>query len=415
MTLLPTLTKGNPDISTILAIQPDIINPRATTTTAAAAATSARTAEGYDQDEGAFDNGSEVWTMDINDNDAPTSLTQLLKDKDKLVTNAMEDIVGRYSGMFKKILQVYSTKATTTTNGSTKASPSIESTLSAATPTTQSLSNSAKIIYLRDYGEMHDVFGSLMLKALMMAVDDLRQTGQRIVVFGGYSPSLRQQQQQQKSNYDPSTSDSNDSDETAKNVLSDTYKYALQSENIPLLAGMKCVHLTPPISSSEDGVDSTTMTSWESQLNKDAARRIGEFNARQLLVVHHHKRVLGIKSHGDDTIMDKSSTTFLQQLREQVHGINNELWSVDEVDRRVTVALGHALQEGRDFVDVQDFVAANEIIDKGTSIYRQASELLESHRAFTLGKDGLVDIDILKRGCNTYENRLISRIVDPGT
>jgi hypothetical protein len=403
MTLLPTLTKGNPDISTILAIQPDIINPRAT-----AATTTARTAEGYDQDDGALDNGAEVWTMDITANDAPTSLTQLLKDKDKLVANAMEDIVGRYSSIFKKILQVHGTK--TTTNGSTKASPATES------ATTPLLSNSAKIIYLRDYGEMHDVFGSLMLKALMMAVDDLRQTGQRIVVFGGYSPSLRQQQQQQKPSADPSTSDHDDADDTTKNVLSDTYKYALQSENIPLLAGMKCIHLTPPIAFSEDGVDATTMTDWEAQLNKDAARRIGELNARQLLVVHHHKRVLGIKSHDDDKARDdKASITFLQQLREQISGINNELWSVDEVDRRVTVALGHALQDGRDFVDIEDFVAANGIIDKGTSTFRQASELLESHRALTLGKDGLVDIDILKRGCNTYENRLISRIVDPGT
>ncbi|KAI8340322.1 hypothetical protein BC941DRAFT_420084 [Chlamydoabsidia padenii] len=410
MTLLPTLTKGNPDISTILAIQPDIIKPLATTTPTVS------DTEGQDQD-GFYgndinsssnnNNGQEVWTMDITDNDSSsTPLTQLLKDKDKLVAKAMTDIVARYSSMFKKILRVQGTKATTTTKGSktpieeTSPSPPTEPT---STPT---LSNNAKIIYLRDYGEMHDMFGSLMLKALMMAIDDLRQTGQRIVVFGGYSPSLRRQQQQQKSSTD--TSEYEDTDDSSKSILSDTYKYALQTENIPLLNGMKCIHLTPPIAS--DDTQPNTMTDWESRLEKDAARRIGELNARQLLVVHHHKRALGIKSHNGD----KSYNTFLQQLREQIVGINNELWLVDEVDRRVTVALGHALQDGRDFVDIQDFVAANEIIAKGTTIYRQASDLLESHRVLTMRKDGLVDIDILKRGCNTYENRLISRIVDPG-
>ncbi|CAO3597342.1 unnamed protein product [Absidia cylindrospora] len=409
MTLLPTLTKGNPDISTILAIQPDNTKPILTTTTEV---------NEVDQshETSANSNGAEVWTMDITDNDSSTTtLTQLLKDKDKLVAKAMNDIVGRYSSMFKNILQ--GQKLAKTTKAATTPSP-----LSETHTTPQSLTNNAKIIYLRDYGEMHNTFGSLMLKALMMAVDDLRQTGQRLVVFGGHSPSLQQQQQQQRPNSDSAASSFEGeevADEHTNQPTTDNYRYALQSDTVPLLNGMKCIHLTPPITTEQVDVSTNTMADWESQMEQDAAQRIGELNARQLLVVHHHKQVLGIKfCKNGNNIHDNNSNVsyqpFIQQLREQLSGINDELWSVDEVDRRVTVALGHALQENRDFVDIQDFVAANNIIEKGTSIYRQASELLASHRTLTLGKDGLVDLDVLKRTCNTYENRLISRIVDPG-
>ncbi|ORZ23008.1 hypothetical protein BCR42DRAFT_127445 [Absidia repens] len=406
MTLLPTLTKGNPDISTILAIQPDNTKPILTTAT---------DVNDVDQshETSANSNGTEVWTMDITDNDSPTTLTQLLKDKDKLVAKAMNDIVGRYSSMFKNILQ--GQKLAKTTKAANAPSP-----LSETHTTPQSLANSAKIIYLRDYGEMHNTFGSLMLKALMMAVDDLRQTGQRLVVFGGHSPSLQPQQQQQ-SNSDSTASafeGEEVADESTKQPTTDNYRYALQSDTVPLLNGMKCIHMTPPIATEQGDASTNTMADWELQMKQDAAQRIGELNARQLLVVHHHKQVLGIKFCNNNNNIHTNNNNasyhpFVQQLREHLSGINDELWSVDEVDRRVTVALGHALQESRDFVDIQDFVAANNIIEKGTSIYRQASELLASHRTLTLGKDGLVDLDVLKRTCNTYENRLVSRIVDP--
>ncbi|KAI8097560.1 uncharacterized protein BX664DRAFT_293163 [Halteromyces radiatus] len=392
MTLLPTLSKGNSDISTILAIQPDVMN------------SSASIKEQYDIDQESASgtsnninnnqnqNETDVWTMDIDDTTSITSISQLLKNKDKLVSKAMNGIVGRYSTMFKNILQIQKTKSTNSTP----------------------LAGNRKIIYLRDYGEMHDVFGSLMLKSLMMAVEDLRRTGQQLVVFGGHSPSLQQQSQQQhsSSHSETMTTMSHDMDDMANGDHSDgaigSYKYSLQSDSIPLLNGMKCIHVMPPISPENIVIDE-----WEAQLAKDAAQRIGELNARQLLVVHQHKRVLGIKSCHQDASHQKYNN-MVQQLCEQVKNIKDELWTADQVDRRVTVALGHALQANKDYVDIHDFVKANDIIGKGTSIYRQATQLLESHRTLALGKDGMVDIESLRRGCNTHESCLISRIVDPG-
>ncbi|KAI9300910.1 hypothetical protein BJ944DRAFT_15445 [Cunninghamella echinulata] len=420
MTIMPTLINANGDDPTILAILPETTKMATTTENNVN-----RTEEGKEEQYYEDDSRSEVWSVRIGDNysTSPTSSSQynqILNDKENLTVKGINSVIERFSIIFKKLIQM---KDTSTSKLSSSLPSASASTSSNNNNNNNNNNNSNKnnntnnkIVYLRDFGDMHDTLGSLMLKSLMMTVEDLRENGQRVIVLGGYSPSLKESSS--SSNISKSFSNENELNEDKNNNMNSSgelegnYAQALQSDKIPVLTGMKCIHVAPPISLS---TSSDEWTAWESQLNKDAARRIGEMNARQLMTVYQHKRMIQIKPYKEEEEEHHHYITqLIQQLGEKLNTIQHELWSTEEIDRRVTVAIGHALQKNKDRVDIEDFIKANDIVNQGTSIYRQATKILGKHRSkVKIEKDGSIDTTFLKKECNTYESRLISRIVDP--
>ncbi|ORX62039.1 AAA-domain-containing protein [Hesseltinella vesiculosa] len=256
-------------------------------------------------------------------------------DATKLVNNAMDSMVSQYSRYFRSILQHQDSSRT--------------------------------LVYLRDFGDMHDTFGSLMLKALMAAVEDLRQQGLAVVLFAGYSPPL-------DANLPPHE-DAEDEKDTSK----DWRKH--------LVAGMKCLQWDGPFS-----------TAAEQQLEHDAAQRIAEYNARQLVLMHLHKRVVGM--HPVQVTED------LYQLE----GIRDVVWSPEEIDRRVTVAMGRALQDNRDCLLPMDFIEASNIVQANL---QSASLAQTTTKPRFTRSGGSLDLAKLKKECSSHEARLFSRIVDP--
>ncbi|CAO3642321.1 unnamed protein product [Cunninghamella echinulata] len=399
MTIMPTLINGNGDDPTILAILPE------TTKIATATENSVNRMEEGKEEQYYEDNSKpEVWSVRIGDNYSTSSTStasqynQVLNDKENLTVKGINSVIERFSIIFKKLIQMKDTTSSSSSSNNNN----------------NNINN--KIVYLRDFGDMHDTLGSLMLKSLMMTVEDLRENGQRVIVLGGYSPSLKESSS--SSNINKSFSSEIEPNEDKNNNMNNngelegSYAQALLSDKIPVLTGMKCIHVAPPISLS---TSSDEWTAWESQLNKDAARRIGEMNARQLMTVYQHKRMVQIKPYKEeDEDHHHYITQLIQQLGEKLNTIQHELWTTEEIDRRVTVAIGHALQENKDRVDIEDFIKANDIVNQGTSIYRQATKILGKHRSkVKIEKDGSVDTTFLKKECNNYESRLISRIVDP--
>ncbi|CAO3611656.1 unnamed protein product [Cunninghamella blakesleeana] len=384
MTLMPNLINGNEDDPAILAILPE--------SGKIATIDNVEMMDGKEDQHNNSDNNinnnnnlkSEVWAIRVGDK---MSSTLALNDKEILTLKGINNMIERFSTIFKKMIQMKDIYTTTSSSSD----------------------SNNKIVYLRDFGDMHGAFGSLMLKSLMIAVEDLRENGQKIVIFGGYSPSLKESSTSIKApNDNDSNEDVNNNKNVGGNIGENHYIQALQSDKIPLLTGMKCIHITPPIASTlENG-----LTAWETQLDADAAKRIGEMNARQLISVYQHKRMIQVKPFKEDDHLHIEK--LIKQIGEQLDNIQNELWTTEDIDRRVTVAIGHALQEKKESVDIDDFIKANQIVGESASIYHQATKLLSSHHnKIKLDKDGSIDLAFLKKECNSYENRIISRLVDP--
>ena len=226
---------------------------------------------------------------------------------------------------------------------------------------------SPKIVYLRDYGDMHELPSSLMLKALMMAVEQVKQKGQRLVILAGHSPSL-----------------------ASKHV---NYKVALDEDEIPQMAGMKTISIVPPLH------DKQLLAAWESQMNDDMGKRIGEINAKQILAILKQKNVTGMQG-----------TAALVTEMLELNGVQEEVWSNAQVERHATFAIGYALRQQRTTVEYGDLEYANRVISKSVAHRRQLDTLLEKQKIQLTEKLNLAE---LKKHCDEYEQRFLSCIVDP--
>ncbi|KAL0097454.1 P-loop containing nucleoside triphosphate hydrolase protein [Phycomyces blakesleeanus] len=233
-----------------------------------------------------------------------------------------------------------------------------------------------KIVYLRDYLDMNEPFVAIMLAALLVAVDDLREKRHRVMFLAGHSISLQQRM-------DPDTDMDN----------------LLMGKNLPLMAGMRGFTVLPPANDFEK------MTLWNTQLKIDEAKRIGEINARHILDIHGHKQVTGLQSL-QGTIPE------LIKALSGLEGITKEVWPMEDVDRRVTTAIGSALAQKKEIVELEDFRKAHMIIQKSVTLQGKVAKLMKRQKARTQN-DGQIDLVDLKEQCDEYESRLVSRIVDP--
>lgn len=235
--------------------------------------------------------------------------------------------------------------------------------------------SSPKIVYLRDYERMRDHLSVTLREALMDSVEQMRQKGHRIIALAGYSPSL-----------------------TAKYQ---NYQRSLSEIDIPLMPGMKCISVPPPLH------DTFLFRSWETQLEVDAAKRIGEINARQILMALKQKDVIGIKG------FQGSQTKMISELS-NLEGIQKSLWQPGEIDRHVTCAIGNALSTGKTTVTLDDFVVATNFVRHNMDQRKQVKRLLDKQRIkVDMDNNEPLNIHQLQKYCDSYESRFLSRIVDP--
>lgn len=234
---------------------------------------------------------------------------------------------------------------------------------------------SPKIVYLRDYERMGDRLSSTLREALMDSVEQMRQKGHRIVVLAGYSPSLTTKYQ--------------------------NYKRSLSEIDIPLMPGMKCISIPPPMH------DTFLFRSWEAQLEVDAAKRIGEINARQILMALKQKDVIGIKG------LQGSQAKLIAELS-NLEGIQKSLWQPAEIDRHVTCAIGNALSNNKSIMTLDDFVVATNFVRHNMDQRQHVKRLLDKQRIMIdLDNNEPLNISQLHKYCDSYESRFLSRIVDP--
>lgn len=234
---------------------------------------------------------------------------------------------------------------------------------------------SSKIVYLRDYERMGDRLSSTLREALMDSVEQMRQKGHRIVVLAGYSPSLTTKYQ--------------------------NYKRSLSENDIPLMPGMKCISIPPPMH------DTFLFRSWEAQLEVDAAKRIGEINARQILMALKQKDVIGIKG------LQGSQAKLIAELS-NLEGIQKSLWQPAEIDRHVTCAIGNALSNNKSTMTLDDFVVATNFVRHNMDQRQHVKRLLDKQRIMIdLDNKEPLNISQLHKYCDSYESRFLSRIIDP--
>ena len=93
--------------------------------------------------------------------------------------------------------------------------------------------------------------------------------------------------------------------------------------------------------------------------------------------------------------------------------ISNTIWSLQEVDRRAAVAIGHAIENERNVLELIDFEVAHDVVSQASQLSEQSLGQLKSTRHIALQANGSVNLQTLKQTCNKYEKKLLSRIVDP--
>ncbi|KAI7868665.1 P-loop containing nucleoside triphosphate hydrolase protein [Mucor mucedo] len=223
-------------------------------------------------------------------------------------------------------------------------------------------SEGEKIIYLRDFGAMKDAFTRIMLKSLVTAVEELRQKGQKVMIVASHCNT------NQNENY-----------------------------YIPAIANMRRISVLPLLQ------DEVHLNDWKTVMKSDEERRITEINAKQLLAMYSQKSPLDIERS--------------QDLLKDLLGLNNiskSIWSPSDVDRRVTTAIGHALEHNKTDLDFEDFKVAHGIVEQVSDLKEKTWKQFKNiGTPLVLQKDGSVDMNVLKRSCNEYEKKLLGRMVDP--
>jgi hypothetical protein len=256
----------------------------------------------------------------------------------KVSKSVLNQVSAKYSQMFKRLLS------------------------SSSSEEKKAREETQKIIYLRDFGGMEDAFTRIMLKSLVMAIEDLKQKGHRLMIVASH----------------------------CTNNKADGYY-------IPAIANMRRVSVLPLLQ------DEKQLNEWNSIMKSDEEKRISEINAKQLLAMYGQKNPLDIKTEGD----------LLNELL-SLNNISKSIWIPSDVDRRVTTAIGHALEHNKTKVDLQDFRVANDIVEKVSDLEENTwKKLKDTKKALKLKSDDSIDVEALKRNCNEYERKLLPRMVDP--
>lgn len=223
-----------------------------------------------------------------------------------------------------------------------------------------------KIVYLRDYGGIHDQFSKILLNSLVDAVADLKQKGHHLIMIASHCQRTKK--------------------------LDDDYPDILNMRRISVLPSLQ---------------DENQLSEWTLVMKQDEARRIKEINAKQLLAMYNHKSTLAIKAENQGDLLN-------DLLAMDDFSISKAIWSPYDVDRRVTAAIGHALEQNKTSLDLEDFEAANLVVDQYTNMIEKSSTKLTTLARDTLKleQDGSIDLAHLKKSCNDFERKLLTRVVD---
>lgn len=278
----------------------------------------------------------EIDLEDLYDGSSVTDVGQVKEsDMHKVSKSVLSQVSAKYTHMFKRLLS-------------------------------EGKGGDGKIIYLRDYGGMQDAFTRIMLKSLVVAVEDLKQKGHRLMIMASHCQGTES-----------------------------------EDEYIPVISNMRRFSVLPPLQNEDQ------LAQWKSVMKLDENRRITEINAKQLLAMYSQKNVLGIKT-------DRQGDLLQDLLSINTSDISKSIWSPSEVDRRVTTAIGHALENNKTKLDISDFKVANDIVRQVSDMKDASSKKLNiATTAAKVHRDGSLDLDYLKRSCNEYERKLLSRVVDP--
>lgn len=223
-------------------------------------------------------------------------------------------------------------------------------------------SETEKVIYLRDFGSMEDAFTRIMLKSLVTAVEQLKQKGHKLLIVASHCPSGK-----------------------------------TESYNIPAISNMRGISVLPLLQDEE------RWNEWRELMKTDEEKRIREINAKQILAMYSQKNPLDIKRKQD----------LLNDLL-KLENIQKVVWSPTDVDRRVTTAIGHAIEHNKTNLDFQDFKVAHDIVEQVSDLQEATwKKFKDIGTPLVLKKDGSVDMYRLRKTCNDYERKLITRIVDP--
>lgn len=223
-----------------------------------------------------------------------------------------------------------------------------------------------KIVYLRDYGGIHDQFSKILLNSLVDAVAELKQKGYHLIMIASHCQRTKK--------------------------LDDDYPDILNMRRISVLPSLQ---------------DENQLSEWTLVMKQDEARRIKEINAKQLLAMYNHKSALNVKSENQGDLLK-------DLLAMDDFSISKAIWSPYDVDRRVTAAIGHALEQNKTSLDLEDFEAANLVVDQYTNMIEKSSTKLTTLARDTLKleQDGSIDLAHLKKSCNDFERKLLTRVVD---
>ncbi|KAI8092235.1 P-loop containing nucleoside triphosphate hydrolase protein [Gilbertella persicaria] len=152
-----------------------------------------------------------------------------------------------------------------------------------------------------------------------------------------------------------------------------------QEDTIPVIPNLRTIRVLPSLQNQDH------IKQWKSMLKSDQASYHAEINAKQLVGVYRQKNV-----HLEHQGLLEGLMTL---------NLSKSVWHPDQVDRRVMTAIGHALYQNKTKIEVEDFVKANEIIDQ---VAQLNNEKKLNH-----------DMEYLKKTCNEYEKKLLTRIVNP--
>ncbi|KAI8378147.1 P-loop containing nucleoside triphosphate hydrolase protein [Choanephora cucurbitarum] len=280
--------------------------------------------------------------IDLDDIYGNGSQDQKAQQMHKISKSTLNQVSSRYTSMFKKLLS----------NGSISKSENKES---------------GTIIYLRDYGSMQDAFTRIMLKSLLLAVEDLKQRGHRLMIVASYC-----------------------------------LKPDLDEILVPAIPNLRYISVLPSFK------DKQHVEQWKTLMKQDEISRAAEINAKQVLAVYRQKNILETQSLQEQ---EELLTSLISSLKKD--SMSKSVWTPKEVDRRVTTAIGHALESSKTKLELDDLIQANKIVGSAIDLRDKAINTLKSTMNVKLDNDGSIDMNYLKRSCNEYERKLLSRIVDP--
>ncbi|KAI8967926.1 P-loop containing nucleoside triphosphate hydrolase protein, partial [Mycotypha africana] len=251
-----------------------------------------------------------------------------------------------------------------------------------ATTALMPMTKEPKIIYLRDYSGMQDAFTRTMLKSLVMAVEDLRQNGHPIMFVASHTGAEDTLQRQ----------------------------HDISSYYLPPISNMRSMAILPSVE------DENQYQLWKDLMDKDRKKRITEINSKGFLAMLDQKSVKNLSIQERDHLLDEL-LSIANDDGDDNGGISKFVWAPEDIDRRVSAAIGHALEQKKSKLEFSDIKASHDIVKQVSEVnvrtWKTIKRMVTTTDSLPTLEDGTLNLDQLKKSCNEYERKLLSRVVDP--